>query len=255
MSENDLSNYSDEEIIGIVSADFGAELRKRGYEYGWYKKEKFVGAIYIFVNPAFSGLVKIGYADDVQKRLKQFNSSTGLPDPYHCYAIYKVKKRLKDLQLHNLIDTLDPSLRHAKNREFYEMDCQKAYDILSAIAQINGNEELLIKNPFAESYFETQLIEIPENIDNVQSERVSKRGRLKFSMLNIPIGSTLVFVRDTNITCTTKDDDNKIEYNGKIYTMSKLASELLNATSTVQGGMYFMYNGEVLTDIRNRLGV
>lgn len=255
MSENDLSNYSDEEIISIVSADFGKELRKRGYEYGWYKKETFVGVIYILVNPAFSNMVKIGYADDIQKRLKTLNSNSGLPDPFHCYAVYKVKKRLEDLRLHSLIDTLDPSLRHAKNREFYEMDCEKAYDILSAIAQINGNEEQLIKNPFSDSYFETQIIEISENTESVQSEKAPKKDNLKFSMINIPIGSTLVFVRDTSITCTTINDINQVEYNGGIYTISGLAKILLNAKNRVQGGLYFMYNGEVLTDIRNRLGV
>ena len=66
----DLSRYSDEDIITIVSSNAENELKKRGYEYGWYKKEPFVGAIYILVNPAFPELVKIGCADDVQKRLK-----------------------------------------------------------------------------------------------------------------------------------------------------------------------------------------
>ena len=251
----DLSRYSDEDIIGIVSSDFEKELRKRGYEHGWYKKEIFVGAIYILVNPAFSDLVKIGYADDVLKRLKTLNNNSGLPDPFHCYAVYKVKKRLEDLRLHSLIDTLDPSLRHAKNREFYEMDCEKAYDILSAIAQINGNEEQLIKNPFSDSYFDTQFTKVSENTDIVQTEKSPKKGRLKFSMIGIPVGSTLVFVKDTTITCITRNDDNKIEYKGKIYTMSKLATELLKVKFPVQGGLYFMYNGEVLTDIRNRLGI
>lgn len=53
--------------------------------------------IYILVNPSFKNLVKIGYADDVAKRLKSLNSNAGLPDPYHVYATYKVKKRLEDL--------------------------------------------------------------------------------------------------------------------------------------------------------------
>ena len=276
---NDLSNYSDEEIIGIVSADFGVELRKRGYEYGWYKKEKFVGAIYIFDNPAYSGLVKIGYADDVQKRLKYFNRNSGMPGSFHCYAVYRVKKGLQDLRLHNLIDTLNPNLRYDEGREFYRMDCQTAYDVLLAIAQINDSEELLIKNPFSDSYFETQITEIPENIESVQSEKAPKKNgnvqskkvskkignvqskkapkkeNLKFSMINIPIGSTLVFVKDTNITCTTKDDDNKVEYNGSTYTITGLAKKLLNRKNGVRGSLHFMYNGEVLTDIRNRLGV
>lgn len=242
---NDLSKYSDEDIINIISSDTETELKKRGYEYGWHKKETFSGVIYILVNPAFPELVKIGYADDIQKRLKALNASSGIPDPFHCYAIYRVKKRLEDLKLHKLIDSLDSSLRHAPNREFYEMTCEKAFEILSAVAQINGDEEQLIKNPLSDSYF-TQI----QPTNDMPSTK--RRGRLKFSMIGIPVGSTLVFSRNHQITCTTKDDNNKVEYNGRIYTVSALAQELLHSSS-LQGGLYFMYNGELLTDIRQRL--
>ena len=214
------------------------------------QKNPFVGAIYILVNPAFPTLVKIGYADDVQKRMKTLNSNSGIPDPYHCYAIYKVKKRLEDLKLHNLIDTLDSSLRHTKNREFYDMNCQKAYDILSAIAQSNGDEEQLIYNPYSDHYFEQSVFDG----ENIQDSQKQKQSRLKFSMIGIPIGSTLVFTKNPAITCITKNDDNKVEYNGVTYAISKLAAELLHI-SAAQGGSYFKYNGELLVDIRKRMGV
>ena len=247
---SDLSNFSDEEIIQILSSDASSELKKRGYHYGWYKKEEFVGAIYILVNPAFPVLVKIGYANDVLKRLKTLNRNSGLPDPFHCYAIYKVKKRLEDLKLHSLIDSLDSSLRHSQNREFYEMDHHKAYDILSAIAQINGDEEKLIINPFSDAYFSQQ-----DNLSSASlNSDLNKKDKLTFGALAIPIGSTLVFVKDQSISCITKDDKNKVEYQGVTYTISGLAKKLLNVAS-IQGGKYFMYNGEVLTDIRERLGV
>ncbi len=247
---SDLSCYSDEDIINILSSNAEAELKKRGYIYGWHKKNPFVGAIYILVNPAFPTLVKIGYADDVQKRMKTLNSNSGIPDPYHCYAIYKVKKRLEDLKLHNLIDTLDSSLRHTKNRESYDMNCQKAYDILSAIAQINGDEEQLIYNPYSDHYFEQSVFDG----ENIQDSQKQKQSRLKFSMIGIPIGSTLVFTKNPAITCITKNDDNKVEYNGVTYAISKLAAELLHI-SAAQGGSYFKYNGELLVDIRKRMGV
>ena len=206
-----------------------------------------------FVNPAFPELVKIGYANDVQKRMRSLNGNSGLPDPFHCYALYRVKKRLEDLKLHSLIDTLDPSLRHSKNREFYEMNCRKAYDILSAIAQINGDEEQLIMNPFSDSYFDISE-DNSEVYVNSQNSTTPKKGRLMFSLIGIPIGSTLTFVKDHRITCVTKDDKNKVEYNGNVYSLSALACKLLNVSSA-QGGLFFMYNGEVLTDIRERLGL
>lgn len=247
---SDLSNFSDEEIIQLLASGAESELKKRGYHFGWHKKEEYVGAIYILVNPAFPDLVKIGYANDVQKRLKTLNRNSGLPDPFHCYAIYKVKKRLEDLKLHSLIDSLDSSLRHSQNREFYEMDYRKAYEILSAIAQINGDEEKLVINPYSDQYFSQQAA-VTQSSQNSSAE---KKDKLTFAALHIPIGSTLVFVKNQAIICITKDDKNKVEYQGGTYSLSGLAKKLLNVTS-VQGGKYFTYNGEVLTDIRERLGV
>ena len=249
---SDLSKYSDEDIINIVSSDAEEELRRRGYVNGWHKKREFSGAIYVLVNPAFPDLVKIGYADNVAKRIKVLNGNSGLPDPFHCYALYKVRKRLEDLRLHNLIDTLDPSLRHSKNREFYEMDCRKAYAILSAIAQINGDEEQLVMNPFSDGFFDQERQ--PGGIQPDTSNGTKKLGRLRFGNIGIHPGSVLVFTKDNSITCTTLDEVNKVEYNGEKYPISRLAAQLLGVSSA-QGGLYFMYNGEVLTDIRKRLGV
>ena len=64
----------------------------------------------------------------------------------------------------------------------------------------------------------------------------------------------MIFTKDNSITCTTLDEVNKVEYNGEKYPISRLAAQLLGVSSA-QGGLYFMYNGEVLTDIRKRLGV
>lgn len=148
-----LEKFSDEELLEIFGSDVEAEIKARGYKYGWYKPTEYSGEIYVLVNPAFPNLVKIGYANDVEKRVKSLNNNSGLPDPYHVYATYKVKKRLEDLKLHDLIDSLDSDLRHAKNREFYEMSPEKAYKILSAIAEINGDEDLLVRNPMKDNYF------------------------------------------------------------------------------------------------------
>lgn len=157
---NSLSKYSDEDLLKLFDANIKEELQSRGYEFGWHKQTEYAGDIYIMVNPAFPDLVKIGYADNVSKRLRQFNRNSGLPDPFHVYATYKVKKRLEDLKLHELIDSLDPDLRHAKNREFYEMSKEKAYKILTAIAEINGDEDLLSLNPLKDDFFSDAMANI-----------------------------------------------------------------------------------------------
>jgi hypothetical protein len=44
------------------------------------------GVIDILTNPSFSDYVKIGYADDVQKRLKELNKSECVPFAFRLYA-------------------------------------------------------------------------------------------------------------------------------------------------------------------------
>ena len=117
-----------------------------------YSKTNYNGpVIYILTNPAFPELVKIGYTTNVDDRLKKLNNSEGLPYSFRLYAYYKVNKSLSDMKLHGIIDKLNPQLRTIENingkerkREFYAMSAEEAYNILDAIAQINGLEENLI---------------------------------------------------------------------------------------------------------------
>lgn len=73
------------------------------------------GVIYILTNPSFPQYVKIGYADNVDSRLKQLNNSECIPFAFRIYATYEVEERLTDLKLHALIDQLNPSLRSIDN--------------------------------------------------------------------------------------------------------------------------------------------
>lgn len=69
------------------------------------------GVIYILTNPSFPDYVKIGYADDIDKRLKQLNRSECIPYAFRIYATYEVSSRLSDLKIHSIIDKLNPNLR------------------------------------------------------------------------------------------------------------------------------------------------
>ena len=48
------------------------------------------GVIYILTNPSFPDYVKIGYADDVGKRLKQLNRSECIPFAFRLYAFQRL---------------------------------------------------------------------------------------------------------------------------------------------------------------------
>lgn len=108
------------------------------------------GVIYILTNPSFPDYVKIGYADDIDKRLKQLNRSECIPFAFRVYATYKVNSRLSDLKLHAIIDKLNPDLRSVDEfngqkrvREFYAMKPEEAYAILEAMAEIHDCQENL----------------------------------------------------------------------------------------------------------------
>ena len=62
------------------------------------------GVIYILTNPSFPDYVKIGYADDIEKRLQQLNCSECIPFAFRVYATYEVNSRLSDLKIHTIID-------------------------------------------------------------------------------------------------------------------------------------------------------
>lgn len=108
------------------------------------------GVIYVLTNPSFPDFVKIGYADDLARRLDQLNRSECLPFAFRAYCQYEVTERLKDKDLHNLIDGINPSLRAIETfdgkprvREFYNMTAEAAYDILYSIAAISGTTDRL----------------------------------------------------------------------------------------------------------------
>ena len=58
-------------------------------------------------NPSFEGWVKIGYADNVEKRVQQLNSHETTPYAFRISATYEAHERLQDKSLHKLIDRLD----------------------------------------------------------------------------------------------------------------------------------------------------
>ena len=218
------------------------------------------GVIYILTNPSFPEYVKIGYADDIVQRLRQLNRSECIPFAFRVYATYEVSSRLSDLKIHEIIDKINPNLRSIDNfegkkriREFYAMKPEDAYSILAAIAEIHGCEDKLKLIPPNDA--EIKAADTAEDIEEQRKERLEP---FKFSLCNIPVGAQLEFYSksdvSTGIMCTVIDDHN-VEYDGKTWSLSSLATMLTQSKWGVAGPRYFKYNGEWLNDIRKRLGV
>ena len=215
-------------------------------------KEKKAGVIYILTNPSFPDYVKIGYAHNIETRLKQLNRSETIPFAFRVYAVYAVESELTDKELHKLIDKLNPDLRTIENfdgkervKEFYAMSAEDAYGLLECIAKISGTLDRLQRlTPEGHEILDEQIAnEVRETV---------RRGPFRFSACNIPIGSQIEFIEDSSIKATVVDD-RRIEYNGETTSVSALAQKLKGFDHAVQGTLWFTYQGEKLTDIRDRI--
>lgn len=205
------------------------------------------GVIYVLTNPSFPEYVKIGYADNVNERLKKLNRSECIPFAFRLYAYYEVSTRLSDLKIHEMIDKLNPNLRSIEEidgkkrvREFYAMDAEEAYSLLKSIATINGLKDNLHR-----------VSPTTKELEEDKTANIVRLEAFKFSMCGLKEGDELEFINDRNIKCYVKNDK-KIIYDGKEYSLSALAQILTGKPYNLPGTHYFMYNGEILRDLREK---
>lgn len=213
-------------------------------------EEEKAGVIYILTNPSFKEYVKFGYASNLEERLNTLNRSECIPFAFRVYATYDVMTPLQDKDLHNLIDNLNKDLRaietfngKLRKREFFAMSPETAYSILENIAKISKTEHRLHKYPPNENELKDEVL-----ASEVQAEVNERKNPLSFFKCGLKPGTQLTFREDQNITATVIND-RKIEYQGKEYSLSGLAQNLLNKTA-LQGSLYWMHNGKTLQEIR-----
>lgn len=210
------------------------------------------GVIYILTNPSFPNYIKLGYATDIEKRLKQLNRSETIPFAFRVYAIYEVDTALTDKELHKMIDSLNPDLRTIETfdgkervKEFYAMSPEDAYSLLECIAKISGTTDSLKRmKPEGHEILDEEVAEdVEEN---------NRRGPFRFSECGIPFGSEIEYVEDHSIRPIVIDDRH-IEYDGVTTSLSALTKKLKGFTHAVQGTVWFEYKGKRLIDIRNEV--
>ena len=215
------------------------------------------GYIYILTNPSFRDWVKIGYADNVEERVKDLNRSECTPFAFRVYATYEVNNRLLDKKMHIIIDKLNRNLRSIDDyngqrrvREFYAISPEDAYAVFEAMAEIHDCPERLKKwKTSTDSIMEEELAEnLAEEMEN---KRASRSANWTFDNWNVPSGAILVNTDNPNVTCTVIDKKS-VEYNGEVMSMTRLAKLVSGKESTSHGPGYvarhFMYEGELLQD-------
>ena len=190
--------------------------------------------IYILINEAMPGYVKIGRTNDLERRIRELDN-TSVPLPFECFYACTVKDaQFAERQLHDAF--LDHRVR--SSREFFEISPERAVAALK-LAEI---ENVTPKKDF---------VETPEDQQALNQAR-KKRSIFNFSMVDIPVGAELVFSRDENIKAMVIDN-RSIEYNGEITSLSSSAQKILGYNYGVAGTDYWMYEGETLDERRKRM--
>ena len=187
------------------------------------------GYIYIMTNPCLKDMVKIGYATNVEERRKQL-STTALPYEYEIYATYETSGKLEDKKLHKLIDNLNPDLRVSKNREFFVMSAEDAYELLDSIATISGSQDKLQRK-----------------VNKSNADAKKKKPAVNFAKCNIPIGAELIFIEDPTVKVIV-ESERKVSYNNEITSLSAIAGKI-KGIKAIAGPSYFTYNGKLVCDI------
>ena len=212
------------------------------------------GYVYILTNPSFrEDWVKIGKSSrPVDVRSKELDN-TAVPLPFEIYATLKTSKYDKvEKQIHKQIDRLT-DLRIRQNREFFNIAPSVALDIMRDIADLLEDAELAVyvdnKPVISNSKDEDKKI----NAANDSKNRKMMKPAFKFHMVGLNVGDTIIF--DALSLPVKVASDDKIEYEGRLWSLSAFTAEFLpeemqNNSGAYQGPKYFSYNGKNLSQIR-----
>lgn len=194
--------------------------------------------IYILINEAMPGYIKIGLTNnDLERRIRCLDT-TSVPLPFECFYAARVEDAKKVEKL--LHDTfLDQRVR--SNREFFEVSPER---VVSAI-KLAEIENVTPGRDFVESDEDQKAL----------NQARSRRSMFNFGMVNIPIGAELTYINDENIKARVVklSGQKTIEFEGEETSPSAAAQKLLGYPYQVQGTIYWMYEGETLDERRKRM--
>lgn len=213
--------------------------------------EKVKGYVYILTNKSFrDDWVKIGKSSrPVDVRSKELDN-TAVPLPFDVYATMQTEKFAEiEKIIHKQIDRLT-DLRIRQNREFFNVHPAQALDILLDLA-VAIDDAVIMKYEGGKPYQVYPEIEKPEKKEN--HDKKPQRKPFEFSMVDLSVGDTVVF--DALNLEVKVAGTNKIEYEGRLWSLSAfcgtyLPEEKQNSSGAYQGPKYFSYNGKTLWDIR-----
>lgn len=195
--------------------------------------------IYILTNPVMPDLIKIGRTINLDQRIKLLSGDTGVPVPFECYFACEVEDAVA---VEKRIHFGFGDHRINPKREFFRINPERIKVILEGFSLGDVTPK-------------TDVVEDEDDLHTLKRAN-SRRPIFRFSLVEIPIGAKLHFIKDEEITCTVVSDK-QIEFEGKVTLLSDAARILLHrgggTLSAAQGPLYWLYDNETLVERRIRL--
>ena len=191
--------------------------------------------IYVLINEAMPGYVKIGKTtSNLEKRMREL-STTGVPLPFTCfYACTVVDMDFVEHQLHDAFD----NHRTNPKREFFQI----APERIVAALKLREIKDITPKKDYVDSREQQAAL----------NQARKRRADFSFKSVDIPEGSEIYFSRNENIKAKVLDN-HAIEVNGEKTSLSLSAQRILGYNYGVAGTDYWMFDGETLDERRRRL--
>ena len=188
--------------------------------------------VYILTNPAMPDWVKVGKSNNVLRRINDLNC-TAVPLPFECFACLKVPAD----NVMNVERGLQTFLGYyfQKEKEFFRTSPDRVLKYFETAQLLNPAYEI-IKG---------------EDLEDESQTETEKSAATTFALLDLLVGSKLVYTKDSNVVCEVADKSNHVIYEGQKYTISGLAVKLCGYN--VNGYTRFMFEDETLWKRRQRL--
>lgn len=190
--------------------------------------------VYVLSNSAMPGIVKIGKTTqaDVKIRMSQLYT-TGVPVPFECVYAIEVEDCSKvESALHI---AFGPS-RINPSREFFKINAEQAIAILKLLGQKDITPQV--------------SEDLNSNVSQAEKDsgkKLQRKPNMDFSVMNIPIGSELLF--EDGVTTVEIQDNKKIKYNEEIMTLTAATRNILGLDYSIQPSPRWTYDGRLLKDI------
>lgn len=202
------------------------------------------GIVYILINEAMEGYVKIGKTTiDLRGRMRSLDN-TSIPLPFTCFYAARVNDcDFVEARLHEAF--ADQRVR--PNREFFRVSPER---VKAALAIANGTDE----TPRADvvGAQEDDIVGAQEDERALNAAR-TRRANFSFALVDLPVGTILQSSFDPAITCTVYSN-NRITFEDQVTSLSAAALVISQRQGytwpTIAGPDYWLFEGKTLTELR-----